>query len=279
EYGADEIMTATPDNRMVGFPYTKVLNSNNMVDQGAGLIMCSVEKARALGIPDDRWVFIHAGTDAHDHWFVSNRDSMCESPAMRFCGAALFELAGIGADDLTHIDLYSCFPSAVQIAAREIGLGLDRELTVTGGMSFAGGPWNNYVMHAIATMVGVLRDDPGSFGLCTGNGGYLTKHAFGLYSTNPPTAGHYRWRDVQDQVNALPSREVARDHDGDVEIEAYTVMHDRDGQPERGLAAVLLPDGRRAWGTSEDADTMAALLQEEMVGHRAKLATDGSFTV
>ena len=116
---------------------------------------------RALGIPEDRWVFLHAGADASDHWFVSNRDDLHSSPAIRTAGPAALELAGIGIDDLAHVDLYSCFPSAVQVAARELGLGLDRQLTVTGGMSFAGGPWNNYTMHGIATMAGVLRDDPG----------------------------------------------------------------------------------------------------------------------
>lgn len=279
EYSPEEIMTATPDNRMVGFPYTKVLNSNNMVDQGAGLILCSVAKARELGIPQERWVFLHSGTDAHDHWFVSNRDNLYSSPAMRFGGACALELAGIGVDDLAHVDLYSCFPSAVQLAAREIGIGLDRQLTVTGGMSFAGGPWNNYVMHSIATMAGVLRADPGGFGLCTANGGYLTKHAFGVYSTEPPRKGRFQWRDVQDRVDALPARDVASEYEGDVDIEAYTVMHDRDGNPERGLAAVRLPDGRRGWGTTGNADAMTALLTTEMVGQPAKLAVDGSLSI
>src|SRR5262249_22302959 len=161
-------------------PYTKLLNSNNMVEQGAGLILCSVEKARALGIPQDRWVFPLAGADAHDHWFMTNRADLCSSPAIRLAGRELFETAGVGADDLAHVDLYSCFPSAVQIAAEELGLGIDRPLTVTGGMSFAGGPWNNYPMHGIATMADRLREDTGAVGLCTANGGYTTKHALGL---------------------------------------------------------------------------------------------------
>jgi acetyl-CoA C-acetyltransferase len=207
-YTADEIATVTPDNRMIGFPYTKLENSNNMVEQGAGLIICSVERAEALGIDRDRWVFLHSGADASDHWFVSNRDDLHSSPAIRTAGGAALELAGVGVDDLAHVDLYSCFPSAVQIAARELGLGSDRQLTVTGGMSFAGGPWNNYTMHGIATMSDILRGDPGTTGLCTGNGGYLTKHAFGVYSSEPPAAGVFRWRSTQDEVDALPSREL-----------------------------------------------------------------------
>ena len=184
-YTADEIATATPDNRMIGYPYTKLMNSNNNVEQSAGLILCSVEAARSLGVRRDRWVFPHAGTGAHDHWFVSNRADLCSSPAIRLAGGRALELAGTDADDLAHVDLYSCFPSAVQIAAAELGLDIERPLTVTGGMSFAGGPWNNYPMHGIATMAGVLRDDPDALGLCTANGGYTTKHAFGVYGARP----------------------------------------------------------------------------------------------
>ena len=144
-FTAEELVKATPDNRMIGYPYTKRLNSNNMVDQGAALIMCSVERAEQLGVPREQWVFLHAGTDADDHWFFSTRDELHRSPAMRTAGRTVLDLAGVGHDDLTHIDLYSCFPSAVLISAREIGLGsgvgTDPVLTVTGGMSFAGGPW------------------------------------------------------------------------------------------------------------------------------------------
>src|SRR5690606_11657297 len=149
--------------------------------------------------PDNRWVVPVAGTDAHDPDAVPHRPALASPGAIRLAARRLFELAGRTVDDVAHVDLYSCFPSAVQIAAAEIGLGLDRRLTVTGGLSFAGGPWNNYVTHAIATMAGVLRDDPGALGLVTANGGYVTKHALGLYSTEPP-AGGFRWADVQDEV-------------------------------------------------------------------------------
>ncbi len=278
EYTAEEIITPTPQNRMVSYPYTKLMNSNNQVEQGAGLIMCSVEAARSLGVAPDLWVFPHAGTDAHDHWFVSNRIDLCSSPAIRLAGARALELAGIGVDDLAHIDLYSCFPSAVQIAAAELGLDIERPLTVTGGMSFAGGPWNNYPMHGIATMIGRLRDDPGAMGLCSANGGYTTKHAFGVYSTTPPAAG-YRYDDLQEAVDATPRREAADGYAGEVSIESYTVTHDREGGPDQALLALLTPDGGRAWGSLTDPDTMVELEAHECVGRAAQLADDGQVTV
>lgn len=277
-YTAEEIRTPSADNRMIGFPYTKRMNSNNAVEQGAGVILCSAERAEALGVPRDRWVFPHSGTDAHDHYFVSNRDDLGRSPAMRLGGAAALELAGVGIDDIAHVDLYSCFPSAVQIAAAELGLGLDRQLTVTGGLSFAGGPWNNYVMHSIAQMATVLRDDPGSIGLVTANGGLITKHAFGVYSTEPP-AQPFRHGEPQAEIDALPSKELCEDPEGELAIESWTVMHDRHGEPETGIVVGLLADGRRAWGVTTDDATTKAMVTEDLAGRSAQVRPDGAFEV
>jgi acetyl-CoA C-acetyltransferase len=186
-------------------------------------------------------------------------------------------LAGVGIDDVGLIDLYSCFPSAVQLGAQSLGLGLDRQLTRTGGLSFAGGPWNNYVMHAIATMMADLRDRPGELGLVWANGGFTTKHAFGIYSTEPP-ATPFRHAYPQDQIDALPRRELALPNDaaGTATVEAYTVMHGREGEAEQAIASCLLADGRRAWGTSVDDGTVRALCDGEWVGRSVTLTEDGT---
>jgi acetyl-CoA C-acetyltransferase len=277
-YTPEQIRTVDPSNRMVGFPYPKLMNSNNAVEQGAALVLCSVERARSLGVPADRWVFPQAGSDAHDTPFVSNRIDLHSSPAIRIAGRAALELAGVGVDDLAHVDVYSCFPSAVQVAAAELGLDPSRQLTLTGGLSFAGGPWNNYVSHSIATMVDTLRADAGAIGLCTANGGFLTKHSFGVYSTEPPAAGAFRHVDVQDEVDASGHREACDTWDGPVEVESYTVMHGRDGAPENGVVACLLADGRRTWGTTTDLDVMTSLIASEAAASRAGHVTaDGTF--
>jgi acetyl-CoA C-acetyltransferase len=281
-YTAEEIRTPGPDNRWIGFPYPKLMNSNNNVEQGAALVLCSAEAAERLGVPREQWVFPHSGTDAHDTYGLSNRENLHSSPAMRAAGRTALELAGIGVDDLSLVDLYSCFPSAVEIAANEIGLPLDdasRPLTVTGGLSFAGGPWNNYVTHAIATVADRLREAPaGSYGLCTANGGFITKHAMGVYGNEPPAQG-FRWQDVQDEVDRAPTREAVPEHDGEAVIETWTVMHDREGRPENGLAAVLTPEGRRAWATTQDADALKVLLTDEMIGRTVSVSADGTLSL
>ena len=121
------------------------------------------------------------------------------------------------------IDVYSCFPVAVQIACRELGFDMNRPLTVTGGLTFAGGPLNNYVMHSIARMAQLLRDNPGKRGMITANGGYITKHAFGIYSSEPP-AQPFQHADLQDQVDAELKRDVVIEHQGRGTVEGYSVM-------------------------------------------------------
>lgn len=280
---SNEVITAGPGNRMVGLPYTKAMNSNNDVDMAAAVIICSVERAEALGVARDRWVFPHAGTDCHEHPFISDRDVFYRTPAIEIGGAAALELARTDIDSIAHLDLYSCFPSAVQLGAKSLGINPydeTRPLTQTGGLSFAGGPWNEYVMHAIATMVSTLRDDPGSLGLVWANGGFVTKHAFGIYSTEPP-ANDFAHDEPQGQIDALPRTVTASADDAaqanDCTIEAYTVMHGRDGSPESAWAAIRLDDGRRAWGRSTTSTTVHHLLEGEHVGERVRVANDHSF--
>lgn len=274
---AETIRTPAPNNRMVSFPYPKLMNSNNAVDMGAALILCSVEKAGALGIPEEKWVYPWAGTSAHDHFMVSDRDNLYSSPAIRFAGNKVLELTGLSVDDLDYIDLYSCFPSAVQVAMDELAIPPDRELTITGGLTFGGGPMNNYVMHSIARLVELLRESREKKGLITANGGYLTKHAFGIYSGTPPERD-YRHANLQREVDATPFRHSVVNHDGEVMIESYTVMFGGDG-PTMAHAACLTADGVRTWANTDDVDVMRAMTQEEFCGRRARIDGKGNLTV
>ncbi|TSA55254.1 MAG: hypothetical protein D4R44_00030 [Actinobacteria bacterium] len=275
-YTAEEIRNPSPDNRMVGFPYTKLMNSNNDVDMAAALVMCSVERAESLGVPRDKWIFIHAGTDCHEHNFVSHRYSFTDTPAIRIGAQRALQLANTSIDEIDVLDLYSCFPSAVQLGAKSLGLSLDRQLTCTGGLSFAGGPFNNYVMHAIATTMTKLRDAPESTGLVWANGGYATKHSFGVYATTPPLHG-FKHESPQKEVDVLPKRDVATalEATGEATIEAYSVMHDREGGADKVRAAVLLADGRRAWATSNDSQLGQAMCDDEWVGTQVSLDQSG----
>jgi acetyl-CoA C-acetyltransferase len=275
---AEEICQDGPANRMISWPYTKLMNSNNMVDQSAALILTSIETATRLHIPTERWVYPYAGTDAHDTYAISERAELYRSPAIRIAGARALSLAGLGIDEVDYVDLYSCFPSAVQVAAAELGLPVDdpdRPLTVTGGLTFAGGPWNNYVSHSIATMAELLTANPGRHGLITANGGYLTKHSFGVYGTEPPPA-EFRWEDTQSAVDREPIRGAAVEWEGVGTVESWTTPFDRDGQPEKAFLAVRTPDDRRTLAVLPDPAAAAATVRDDIAGAKVAVRADGT---
>jgi acetyl-CoA C-acetyltransferase len=278
---AEDIWQQGPTNRMVSWPYTKLMNSNNMVDQAAALVLMSADTATRLKIPTEHWVFPYAGTDSHDTYAISERAELHRSPAIRIGGARALELAGLAVDDIDHVDLYSCFPSAVQVAATELGLPVDdpgRPLTVTGGLTFAGGPWSNYVAHSIATMAELLTANPGHRGLITANGGYLTKHSFGVYGTEPPSS-EFRWEDTQSAVDREPTRTAAVEWEGVGTVEAWTTPFDRDGQPEKTFLSVRTPDERRTLALITDPAEAADTVRDEIGGAKVTVYADGTATL
>ncbi|MGB3481445.1 MAG: acetyl-CoA acetyltransferase [Mycobacterium sp.] len=278
---ADEIWQPGPGNRMISWPYTKLLNSNNMVDQGAVLVLTSVERAQQLQIPSERWVFPWSGTDSHDTYSITERHEYHRSPAIRIGARRALELSDTGIDDIAYVDVYSCFPSAVQVAAAEIGLQLDdpaRPPTVTGGLTFAGGPWNNYVMHSIATMAEKLVADPGTRGFITANGGYLTKHSFGLYSTEPPPR-QFSWENVQSSVDREPTRRALIAWEGVGTIESWTAPFGRDGAPDKAFLAVRTPDDARTLAVLPDRAGAEAMVTEDLAGAKVTVHADGTATL
>ena len=269
---ADEIATPTNSNRLVGSPYTKLMVSNEQVDMAAALVVTSVERATALGIARDRWVFpLAVATGGAPP--ISERFELHDSVLAREVGRALAALVGVPCADATHIDLYSCFPSAVQIQARELGLDATRSLSLTGGMRFAGGPWCAYSMHAFAAMVDTLRRDPGALGLVSANGGAITKLAVTMLSTTPRAP--FRYASAQAAIDASPRRRIAEEFVGTATVETFTVMHGRDGRAEYGIVACHTPDDRRAWGIVRDPDAVEHMATEDVVGHHAVIAVDG----
>jgi acetyl-CoA C-acetyltransferase len=278
-YTPEQIRTVTPDNRMVCFPYPKLMCSNIDVDQAAALLLCSYETARDAGVPDEHLVFLHAGTDGHDHWFVTERDTLCDAPGLGMVVRDALGAARVDVDDLARFDFYSCFPSAVQLAQRALGLEHDdRPLTVTGGLGFAGGPVNNYPTHAIARMVELLRADPGSFALTTALGWYATKHSAGIWSTTPPRDRFVRvdQRATQARIDALARRTGAGLVDGEMVVEASSVPVERDGTPTFAIVAGLTGSGERALANTRDPDLLRALTEEPWEGRKVTVTNDGT---
>lgn len=237
-YSAERLATVDDGNRWIGFPYPRLMNSNAFIDQSSALIITSVGEAKRLGIPESKWVYLHGCADGHDHWYVSERINLHSSPAIRNGSRLALSMAGKTLEQIDFFDLYSCFPSAVEIGCQELGLSEDdpRNLTLTGGLPYFGGPGNNYVTHSIAAAVRKARANPGQFGLVTANGNYVTKHSFGVYSTTPVKG---KWQreapsKLQGELDAMPKAPFTESPSGDATIETYTIMHGKNG-PEFGV--------------------------------------------
>ena len=267
----EEIRTPSAANRPISFPYTKFMNANMSVNMGAALIMTSVGFAKRLGVPEERWVYPVAGVKGYDHSSASVRDEFHTSPGIRLVGQRLLDLADTNVDELDFVDLYSCFPSAVQVAAKEYGLRESRDLTVTGGLTFGGGPLNNYVMHSIARTVELLRDTDNGKGLVTANGGNIYKHVHGVYSAQPPSQPFVS-ESVQDDIDALPSRTCLDSFEGEANIESYTVMYDG-FEPNVAHVSLRTPDEERVWVNVTDRDTVQGMTTEEFCGRPVKTTT------
>lgn len=229
---AEEIITPTAENRYIGYPYTKYLNANMFVDQAAALLLMSSEAADRLQVPQDKRVYLHGSADVHEKILISERVNYWSSPAIRVGAAHALAEANVSVADLNHIDLYSCFSSAVEIAADAIGLAQDdpRGLTLTGGLPYFGGPGNNYSMHGIAEVAARCRANPGKPGLVFANGGYITKHSFGVWSTTPRDFTRADPAGYQRQVDAMESPKFTETPNGRGRIETFNVVHDK-GKP------------------------------------------------
>jgi acetyl-CoA C-acetyltransferase len=282
---AEELITVTDQNRMISYPYPKYLNAIMEVDQSAGVLIASVKKARELGVPEDRWVYLHGCADASDLWYPLQRQNFHSSPAIRLTGQRAFAMAKIGLQDVNFIDLYSCFPVAVEVAAEELGVALDdpRGLTVTGGLPYAGGPGNNYAMHSIAVMMQKLRAEPGAYGLVTANGWFLTKQSVGLYSTKPVEDEWAREdpKAIQAEIDALPHPVIVEHPEGRATIETYTVQHSREG-PRLGIVIGRDEHDRRfVANTPSDQRTLMNLESREGVGRTGTVgpSPDGALNI
>ncbi len=270
---AEEIATESAANRPIASPYLKLMTSNLNVDQGGAIVMTSVAEAQAAGVPRDRWIFPWTGVGAADHWYPTNRWAFDESPAMRISGLRTLQLAGMSVDECDLIDLYSCFPVAVQVAQRELGIDPVRAFTITGGLTFAAGPLNCYCLLPLARAVALLREAPDQRALLTGNGGSFTKHSSLILAAEPSGDG-FLTDDVQAAVDRLPSRPTPSERVRNVTLETYTITSDREMQPEMAILAGLDAHGRRHWANSSDPALMAELLTSDQSGRALHLDGD-----
>ncbi len=277
---AEEIVTATADNRMVAYPYTKLMTSIMDVDMAAALVLASAAKADALGVPEERRIYLRGWGYAEDPVHVAGHPELWRSPAMAAAAGAALAGAGIGVDDVAYLDLYSCFASSVCFALDALGIGPDDDragaVTQTGGLPYHGGPGSNYMTHSLAAMAETLRHDPGSYGMVSGVGMHMQKHAYGVWSTSPGSAAAL-------DASAAPVGEpvgIVASPEGPATVATYSVLHGRDGGPERALLICDLPAGGRCYALLDGGpDVLASVEVDELVGRSVTLTPQEDLNV
>jgi acetyl-CoA C-acetyltransferase len=266
ERSVEELTTVTENNRMICDPYPRLLLARDQVNQGAAVLVMSVEAARRLGVPEEKWVYLRGHADMVEQKLL-DRPDVSSSPASVMAVREALSVAGIRLDDVATFDLYSCFPIPVFNICDGVGLAADdpRGLTLTGGLPFFGGPGNNYSMHGIAETVNEMRDRPGQFGLVGANGGIMSKYSVGVYSTDAAEWTPDRSAALQEQVAGFPKVEVTIAAEGAATIETYSVRYD---WPTRTgiIMGRLESDNSRFLATSGDEDLVALLAADDPLG-------------
>lgn len=271
---AETIRNGVGKNKMLAFPYTKLHNSQWNVDQACALLFCSVAKARALGIPESQWIFPLASTESNQIINVSQRPELGRSQAAKLAGQRALDLADLSIDDVDFIELYSCFPAAINLVCDALNIPADRDVSVTGAMPFGGGPLNNFILQATVKLVKKLREKPGSIAFSSCVSGMFTKQGFGIWSSAPYHKA-FAFDDVTEELSATEKAvELVAPTKGDIDIVAVTVLYE--GENAKRLVAVCqYPDGKRTVSYSEEAAAIDKALASNLVGARATIDDSG----
>jgi len=274
-FDAAGLATVTPKNRLVADPFPRRMVARDQANQGAAVLITSVGKARELGVPEDRWVYLHGGADVKERTPIERRD-LAAYPAAGLASRRALEVAGLSVADIAFFDLYSCFPVAVFDVREELGIAGDdpRPLTVTGGLPFFGGAGNNYSMHAIASMIRKLRVHPGAFGFVGANGGFLSKYSTGVYSTRPSQWKGFDSKDLQAEIDAWPAPPASADSVMEGVVETYTIDYGR-GDP-LGVLVCRAADDTRFVAMTDPVDPAIVnrMIAEEPLGAKIACRSD-----
>lgn len=261
-------------NPMQAFPYGRHHISQWNVDQAAGLILCSAGTARALGVAREKWVFPLAVADANHMAPFTERAALGRCAGFAHSGRRVLERSGRTFAEIAHRELYSCFPVAVRMQIRELGLADDRPHTVTGGMAFAGGPLNHFTFYALVKLAELLRADRGSAGYLSAVSGILTKQGASVWSCEPgerPFAFDDVTEETARDTAAVPIAEGAH---GEGTIATYTVLYEK-GAPARSVLLCDLADGTRTIAQTSDPALAQLATRDEVCGRRVRIGAGG----
>ncbi len=278
-FTAEEIIIPTNKNRKISHPYTKRMCSNMFVDQSAAVLMTSQDLAKELEISQKKWVYLMGCADFKNVHEITQRPALHTSPASRKGSRIALKQAGLELKDIDSFDLYSCFPSIVEIMMNEIGIpeSDSRDLTLTGGLPYFGGPWSNYSLHAIATAVEKIQSEPKSKIMVVANGGYNSKQSFGIYGNQPPRLafGEINADKIQNEILSNKLSPPLKKANGMFTIEGYTILYNREQEPREGIVIGKINENQRSLAfIRESPEELVNLAEIELVSKKVQIRYD-----
>ena len=269
-YGSDDLFNLDTSNRMIAYPFSRNTMAFMDVDMASAVIVASEDLADELGVPKEKRVYLHGWDYQKEPPYIAQRKDLWRCPSMENAGHNAMAMAGVTINDIQHLDLYSCFPSALNFCkdALEISDTDGRSLTVTGGLPYFGGPGNNYTAHSITAMVQKLRQNDGQFGLTSGIGMHMTNHVFTIFSTNKPDRLVIPKASSGEQQVCVIEERV----DGPAIIMAYTVLHEKSGNC--ALAICELANGHRCYAKCFNEAVLKSMEETEWVGKSVLLSNN-----
>ena len=261
---ADEIKNPTLKNQRIAYPYNKLHNSSWNVNQASALILCSEELADQLNVPKNKRVYPLVSSETNHMIAVIQRPDLSKPAGLRLAANYLMETAQSYNINPSMFELYSCFPVAVLLFAEALNIPDYTDKTVTGGMPFAGGPLNNYMIHATAQVLEKIRNNPSEIGLVTGVSGMMTKQALAIWGKDPLM--DFRAKDVTQEAAILETPvAMSSQNDGEGKVLGCTTLF----QNNEGIKAIIYAEDtnqQRKVITSTDKDIIKNLGEEEWVG-------------
>jgi len=281
-YTASQLASIETDNRLIAHPYPQRLIARDKVNQSAAVCIVSTALANELGVSPERRIYLRGYAHGRERNLIERPDVGRARSAGLVLKNAMHN-AGVTLADIDAFDFYSCFPVAVSNAIEAIDLSPNdpRGLTVTGGLPYFGGPGNNYSLHAIAEMAHILWRGATN-GLVAANGGFLSKYAVGVYSSEPCEFEPCSSAEVDKAMAEERSPAYEHQPKGAGTIETYTVDYHRDGSAKTAIVMGRLNNsGARFLAVSapDDATTAQRIANEEALGRRIQvIANDAANT-
>ena len=263
-YAKEEILKTSKKNKMLAYPYNKLHCTSWNVNQSAAIIICSEELANELEIDNKKRVYPISSSENNHMIAIQQRPKLYESLGMTYAANSINKMIERLDIKLDAYDLYSCFPAAIKMFTKSIGLDSEIPKTVTGSMPYAGGPLNSFVIHSTVKMIQKIRALEVKYGLITGVSGMMTKQSFCVWGKEYKE--HFIFDDVTERAKLDESPiELSNISEGKGEIIGYTII---EGSENAAKAVLYLDDEKkhRKVVSSMDKNFINLLMEEEWVG-------------